>query len=87
MPDTRGKSSARVTDTLPLAFDSNASTGSGVSRRVADGRLCRLATRLCVRNLDNAHQIIDRRNLWPIFVGYIPGMIGEYQIGELQARS
>ena len=51
---------------------SYARISSEVSRRVADGRLRKLATRLYTRNLRDAPRDIVRRNLWAIVAGYFP---------------
>ena len=57
---------------MPEAFVSYARISSEVSRRVADGRLRKLATRLYTRNLRDAPRDIVRRNLWAIVAGYFP---------------
>ena len=75
MPDIREKSPARAVDAMPESFVSNASISSEVSRRVADGRLRKLATRLYTRNLDDSPDDIVRRNLWSIVAGYFPGAL------------
>ncbi len=60
---------------MPEAFVSNARISSEVSRRVADGRLRKLATRLYTRNpVDDASDIV-RRNLWAIVAGYFPNAL------------
>ena len=51
---------------------SYARISSEVSRRVADGRLRKLATRLYTRNLRDSPRDIIRRNLWAIVAGYFP---------------
>ena len=65
-------SPARAVDAMPEAFVSHARISSEVSRRVADGRLRKLATRLYTRNLRDAPRDIVRRNLWAIVAGYFP---------------
>lgn len=54
---------------------SDAGISSEVSRRVADGRLRKLATRLYTRNLKDDARDIVRRNLWDIVAGYFPGAL------------
>ena len=65
-------SPARAVDAMPEAFVSHARISSEVSRRIADGRLRKLATRLYTRNLRDAPRDIVRRNLWAIVAGYFP---------------
>lgn len=69
---SREISPARAIDAMPEAFVSYAQISSEVSRRVADGRLRKLATRLYTRNLRDTPQDIVRRNLWAIVAGYFP---------------
>ena len=68
-------SPARIVDAMPEAFVSTARISSEVSRRIADGRLRKLATRLYTRNLDDAPSDIVRRNLWAIVAGYFPNAV------------
>ena len=68
-------SPARVVDAKPEAFVSHARISSEVSRRIADGRLRKLATRLYTRNLRDAPRDIVRRNLWTIVAGYFPNAL------------
>ena len=60
---------------MPEAFVSYAGISSEVSRRVATGRLRKLATRLYTRNLQDDARDIVRRNLWDIVAGYFPGAL------------
>ena len=88
MSDTREMSPSQTVDSLPEAFVSNRRISSEVSRRVADGRLRKLASRLYSRNLDDAPQIIVRRNLWSIVSGYFPGaVVADRTALELQPAS
>ena len=75
MPDTSPKTPARIVDSMPEAFVSNARISTEVSRRVADGRLRKLATRLYTRNLEDSPEAIVRRNLWGIVAGYFPNAV------------
>ncbi len=75
MSDIRNKSPVAVVDSMPEAFVSHAHISSEVSRRVAAGRLRKLATRLYTRNLDDDADTIVRRNLWNIVAGYFPGAL------------
>ena len=75
MPDKSRKSPAAAVDAMPEAFVSDAGISSEVSRRVADGRLRKLATRLYTRNLQDDARDIVRRNLWDIVAGYFPGAL------------
>ena len=73
---------------MPEAFVSNAGISSEVSRRVADGRLRKLASRLYTRNLDDAPRSIVRRNLWSIVSGYFPGaLVADRTALELEPAS
>ena len=60
---------------MPEAFVSNARISNEVRRRVADGRLRKLATRLYTRNLEDEPEPIVLRNLWAIVAGYFPGAV------------
>ena len=75
MPDKSRKSPAEAVDAMPEAFVSYAGISSEVSRRVAAGRLRKLATRLYTRNLQDDARDIVRRNLWDIVAGYFPGAL------------
>ena len=68
-------SARRVVDALPEAFVSNARISKEVHRRVADGRLGKLASRLYTSNLVEPPETIVRRNLWSIAAGYFPGAV------------
>ena len=72
MSAIRENSPARTVDAMPEAFVSHARISSEVSRRVGEGRLRKLATRLYTRNLHDAPRDIVRRNLWEIVAGYFP---------------
>lgn len=88
MADNREISPARIVDAMPEAFVSNAGISSEVSRRVADGRLRKLASRLYTRNLDDAPRSIVRRNLWSIVSGYFPGaLVADRTALELEPAS
>ena len=88
MSDNREMSPARAVDAMPEAFVSKASISSEVSRRVADGRLRKLASRLYTRNLGDAPRAIVRRNLWSIVSGYFPGaLVADRTALELQPAS
>ena len=54
---------------------SDAFISSEVSRRLAAGRLRKLATRLYTPNLEDDACDIVRRNLWDIVAGYFPGAL------------
>ena len=60
---------------MPEAFVSNARVSNEVRRRVADGRLRKLATRLYTRNLEDKPEPIVLRNLWSIVAGFFPGAV------------
>ena len=62
-------------DALGEAFVSNARISQEVHRRVASGRLRKLASRLYTSNLDEPAEAIVRRNLWSIVAGYFPGAV------------
>lgn len=83
--DNSKNSPARAIDGMPEAFVSNAAISGEVSRRVADGRLRKLASRLYTRNLEDSPADIVRRNLWDIVAGYFPGaLIADRTAFELQ---
>ena len=65
----------RYVDAMPEAFVSNARISKEVRRRVADGRLRKLASRLYTINLTEPAKAVVRRNLWGIAAGYFPGAI------------
>lgn len=75
MSSIPAKSPARIVDAMPEAFVSDARISNEVSRRVADGRLRKLATRLYTRNSEDGAREIVRRNLWEIVAGYFPGAL------------
>ena len=64
-----------VVDAMPEVFVSRASISAEVTRRVAQGRLRKLASRLYSRDLDSEPQDLVRRNLWDIVAGYFPGAL------------
>ena len=68
-------SPSAIVDALPEAFVSHAPISAEVSRRVAQGRLRKLATRLYTRDLDTDAEVLVRRNLWDIVAGYFPGAL------------
>ena len=75
MSDNPEKSPARIVDSMPESFVSNARISNEVIRRVKAGRLRKLATRLYTRNLKEAPEQIVLRNLWTIVGGYFPGAV------------
>ena len=68
-------SPSAIVDAMPEAFVSRAPISAEVSRRVAQGRLRKLASRLYTRDLDTDAEILVRRNLWDIVAGYFPGAL------------
>ena len=68
-------SPSAIADAMPEAFVSHAPISAEVSRRVARGRLRKLATRLYTRDLDTDAEVLVRRNLWDIVAGYFPGAL------------
>lgn len=64
-----------IVNDMPEAFVSSARVSNEVSRRVAGGRLRKLATRLYTSNLEDDDTDIVRRNLWSIVAGYFPGAL------------
>lgn len=68
-------SARRYVDAMPEAFVSNARISKEVHRRVADGRLRKLASRLYASNLVEPPETVVRRNLWSIAAGYFPGAV------------
>ena len=69
------KSPAALINAMPEAFVSDSSISNEVSRRVAAGRLRKLATRLYTSNLEDDASSIVYRNLWNIVAGYFPGAV------------
>ena len=69
------KSPVAIVNAMPEAFVSDARISNEVSRRVAAGRLRKLATRLYTSNLEDDANDIVRRNLWGIVAGYFPGAL------------
>ena len=71
-----GKSSpSAIVDRMPEVFVSRAEISAEVSRRVGDGRLRKLATRLYTRDMAAAPEALVRRNLWGVVGGYFPGAL------------
>ncbi len=68
-------SPSTVVDSMPEVFVSRASISAEVTRRVAKGRLRKLASRLYTRDLDSEPEDLVRRNLWSIVAGYFPGAL------------
>ena len=60
---------------MPEVFVSRASISAEVSRRVAQGRLRKLASRLYTRDLHTEAEALVRRNLWDVVAGYFPGAL------------
>ena len=60
---------------MPEVFVSRAPISAEVSRRVAQGRLRKLASRLYTRNLHTEAEALVRRNLWDVVAGYFPGAL------------
>ena len=75
MSDNSTKSPADLVDEMPEAFVSNARISNEVGRRVAAGRLRKIASRLYTRNLKDNPEAIVLRNLWSIVAGYFPGAL------------
>ncbi len=68
-------SPSAIVDAMPEVFVSHAPISAEVSRRVARGRLRKLATRLYTRDPDTDAAVLVRRNLWDIVAGYFPGAL------------
>ena len=68
-------SPSAIVDAMPEVFVSHAPISAEVSRRVARGRLRKLATRLYTRDPDTDAEVLVRRNLWDIVAGYFPGAL------------
>ena len=68
-------SPSAIVDALPEVFVSRAPISTEVSRRVAQGRLRKLASRLYTRDLHAGAEALVRRNLWDIVAGYFPGAL------------
>ena len=64
-----------VLASLPEAFVSNTAISRVVSRAVAAGTVRKLASRLYTKNLDDAPEVVVRRNLWGIVAGFFPGAL------------
>ncbi len=64
-----------VLGSLPEAFVSNTAISRVVSRAVAAGTVRKLASRLYTKNLDDAPEVVVRRNLWGIVAGFFPGAL------------
>lgn len=60
---------------MPEVFVSRARISTEVSRRVAQGRLRKLASRLYTRDLRTEAETLVRRNLWDVVAGYFPGAL------------
>ena len=60
---------------MPEVFVSRAPISAEVSRRVAQGRLRKLASRLYTRDLRTDAETLVRRNLWDVVAGYFPGAL------------
>ena len=60
---------------MPEVFVSRAPISAEVSRRVAQGRLRKLASRLYTRDLHTESEALVRRNLWDVVAGYFPGAL------------
>ena len=75
MSDNPKKPPAALVDEMPEAFVSNARISNEVGRRVAAGRLRKIASRLYTRNLEDEPETIVLRNLWGIVAGYFPGAL------------
>jgi len=60
---------------MPEVFVSRARISTEVSRRVAQGRLRKLASRLYTRDLRTDAETLVRRNLWDVVAGYFPGAL------------
>ena len=85
MSDIPRKSPTTIVNSMPEAFVSNRYISSEISRRVAAGRLRKLATRLYTDNLEDDAPEIVRRNLWDIVAGYFPGaLVGDRTALELK---
>ena len=68
-------SPSAILDAMPEVFVSRASISAEVTRRVAHGRLRKIASRLYTRDLDSEPEELVRRNLWSIVAGYFPGAL------------
>lgn len=68
-------SPSAILDSMPEVFVSRAYTSAEVTRRVAQGRLRKIASRLYTRDLDGDPEDLVRRNLWSIVAGYFPGAL------------
>lgn len=62
-------------NTLPEAFVSETALSSTISRRVQQGKLRKLGSRLYTRNLTDFPEAIVRRNLWQLVSAYAPGAL------------
>ena len=60
---------------MPEVFVSRAPISTEVSRRVAQGRLRKLGSRLYTRDLHTEAEALVRRNLWDVVAGYFPGAL------------
>lgn len=60
---------------MPEVFVSRARISTEVSRRVTQGRLRKLASRLYTRDLRTEAETLVRRNLWDVVAGYFPGAL------------
>ena len=60
---------------MPEVFVSRAPISTEVSRRVAQGRLRKLASRLYTRDMHTEADVLVRRNLWNVVAGYFPGAL------------
>ena len=58
---------------MPEVFVSHAPISAEVSRRVAQGRLRKLASRLYTRDLHTEAEALVRRNLWTWLPATFPG--------------
>ena len=64
-----------IVDAMPEAFVSHTGISNEVVRRVAAGRLRKLASRLYTSNLEDEPSSIVLRNLWSIVAGFFPGAL------------
>ena len=60
---------------MPEVFVSRAAISTEVSRRVAQGRLRKLASRLYTRDPRTDAETLVRGNLWDVVAGYFPGAL------------
>ena len=68
-------SPSQVLDAASEAFVSTTAISREVSRRLRDGRLRKLASRVYTTNLSDPARAVIRRNLWSIVAGFFPGAL------------